>query len=386
VSSWRDASIAGIGRTPYSKRSGRSNLELSIEAIRVALNDAGLQHDDLDGLVTSVVDTSDPSTVAESLGLDTIRYFAATPYGGGGICAAVQEAAAAVVTGAASVVAVYRGMNGRSQLRYGQGYGDVQSVPYMAYSSLYGNLTPAQQLSLNIRRYMHEFGVTSADFGAISVVSRKHASTNPDAYFYQQPITLEDHQSSRWIVEPVLHLLDCCMESDGGIALIVCSSERARDSPHGAIRLAAASQGLSGKARLMMNYYRDTVPRLPEIEIVGANLWRAGLKPSDIDVAILYDNFSPFVMMQLEALGFCGPGEAKDFVREGHIEIGGGLPVNTNGGMLGEAYIHGMNGILEAVRQLRGSAANQVADAHHVLVTAGPGTPASGIVLTNVDA
>jgi acetyl-CoA acetyltransferase len=245
----------------------------------------------------------------------------------------------------------------------------------------FGLVTPAAWVAMFAQRYMYEYGVTSEDFGRISVADRKHAATNPNAWFYGKPITLEEHQASRFIVEP-LRLLDCCQESDGGVAIVVTSEERAGA---GAVKIEAAAQGSSEDQESMTSYYRDDIAALPEMGLVGRQLFRdADLTPADIQTAIIYDHFTPFVLVQLEELGFCSRGEAKEFIKDGNIEIGGGLPINTHGGQLGEAYIHGMNGIAEAVRQLRGTAVNQVESVEHVLVTAGTGVPTSGLILGRV--
>jgi len=241
--------------------------------------------------------------------------------------------------------------------------------------------TPAAWVAMVARRYMHVYGATSEDFGRVAVAVRKHAATNPAAFFYGKPITLEEHQASRWIAEP-LHLLDCCQESDGGVAIVVSSAERAADLPNRPAIITGAAQGSGADQFVMTSYYRDALTGLPEMGLVGDQLWQqSAIAPEDIDVAILYDHFTPFVLLQLEELGFCPRGEARNFIADGAIELGGRLPVNPNGGQLGEAYIHGMNGIAEAVRQVRGTAANQVEDVEHVLVTAGTGVPTSGLVL-----
>jgi acetyl-CoA acetyltransferase len=254
--------------------------------------------------------------------------------------------------------------------------------PWLSWYGPFGLLTPAAWVAMHARRYMHEYGVTNQDFGRIAVVDRKHAATNPDAWFYGRPITLEDHQASRWVVEPVLRLLDCCQESDGGVALVVTSAQRARDLRHAPAYIAAAAQGATFDGELMTSYYRDEISGLPEMGVVADRLWRQSeLTPADISTAFLYDHFTPFVLMQLEELGFCGRGEAKDFATVENLSIGGSLPINTSGGLLGEAYIHGMNGITEAVRQVRGTSYNQIADVEHVLVTSGTGVPTSGLIL-----
>ena len=215
----------------------------------------------------------------------------------------------------------------------------------------------------------------------MAVADRRHAATNPKAHFYGKPITIEDHQNSRMIADP-LRLLDCCQETDGGVAIVVTTPERARDLKHRPAIIAAAAQGSGEDQFTMYSYYRDELG-LPEMGLVGRQLWeQSGLTPADIQTAILYDHFTPYTLLQLEELGFCGKGEAKDFVAGGAIEIGGRLPINTHGGQLGEAYIHGMNGIAEGVRQLRGTSVNQVDGVEHVLVTAGTGVPTSGLILS----
>ncbi len=291
----------------------------------------------------------------------------------------------AVATGISEVVVVYRAFNERSERRFGAGRqgpsGDVPvPVPTNWYAP-FGFVTPASWVAMFARRYMHEYGATSEDFGRVAVADRKHAATNPNAWFYEQPITLEDHQNSRWIVDP-LHLLDCCQESDGGVAIVVTSPERARDLARPPVMICAAAQGASSDQETMTSYYREDIAGLPEMGLVGDQLWsQSGLRPDDIQTAILYDHFTPFVLTQLEELGFCERGEARHFIADGNIEHGGRLPINTNGGQLGEAYIHGMNGIAEGVRQVRGSAVNQVDDVEHVVVTAGTGVATRALIL-----
>jgi acetyl-CoA acetyltransferase len=204
------------------------------------------------------------------------------------------------------------------------------------------------------------------------VVQRAYAATNPNAWFYEKPITLEDHQNSKWIVEPVLRLLDCCQESDGGVAIVVTSLERARDLRQKPVQIVGACQSIPYNVEVISNYYHEDLSRMPEAEGTARRLYaQTGLKPSDMDAAMIYDAFSPQVFMQLEAFGFCGRGEAKDFIAGGEASPGGRLPVNTHGGLTGEAYIHGMNSMAEGVRQIRGSSVNQVKGAERVLVSSG---------------
>ena len=381
------ASIAGIGATEFSKDSGRSELRLAVECVRAALDDAGLSPPEVGGLVTFTMDSNSEIAVARELGMGELTFFSRIPYGGGAACATVQQAALAVAAGAADVVVCYRAFNERSGRRFGQIQAPGRQAPTSpavdnSWSHPSGLITPAATVAMAARRYMHEYGATSEDFGRVAVADRKHAATNPAAWFYGRPISLADHQASRWIVEP-LRLLDCCQESDGGVAIVVTSTGRAAALRQPPVVIAAAAQGSGDDEYVMTSYYRDPLAGLPEMGVVSRQLWaQAGLGPGDIDVAVLYDHFTPFVLVQLEELGFCPRGEARHFIAGGAIEIGGRLPVNPHGGQLGEAYIHGMNGIAEAVRQVRGTAVNQVAGARNVVVTAGTGVPTSGLVLT----
>ncbi|GEB59796.1 lipid-transfer protein [Streptomyces gardneri] len=372
------AAVVGIGATEFSKNSGRSELSLAAEAVRAALDDAGLTPGDVDGLVTFTMDTNPEITVAQAAGIGELSFFSRVHYGGGAACATVQQAALAVAGGVAEVVVCYRAFNERSGRRFGSGV--QQREPSAEGAALgwqlpFGLLTPASWVAMAAQRYLHTYGLTPDAFGHVAVTDRRHAARNPAAYFHGKPITLADHAASRWIVEP-LRLLDCCQETDGGQAIVVTSVERARDLPRPPAVILAAAQGAGRKQEAMTSFYRDELTGLPEMGVVARQLWRtAGLAPADIDVAILYDHFTPFVLMQLEEFGFCGPGEAADFVAADAV------PLNTHGGQLGEAYLHGMNGIAEAVRQLRGTSVNQIPGAARTLVTAGTGVPTSGLIL-----
>ncbi|GAA2361454.1 lipid-transfer protein [Streptomyces cuspidosporus] len=372
------AAIVGIGATEFSKDSGRSELKLAAEAVRAALDDAGLTPADVDGLVTFTMDTSPEITVAQACGIGELSFFSRVHYGGGAACAIVQQAALAVATGVADVVVCYRAFNERSGRRFGSGVQHREPSAEgtaLGWALPFGLLTPASWVAMAARRYLHTYGLSPDVFGHVAVTDRRHAATNPAAYFYGKPITLADHAASRWIVEP-LRLLDCCQETDGGQALVVTGVERARDLPHPPAVVTAAAQGAGRGQEQMTSFYRDDLTGLPEMGVVARQLWRgSGLTPADIDVGILYDHFTPFVLMQLEEFGFCGPGEAPGFVADG------ALPLNTHGGQLGEAYLHGMNGIAEAVRQIRGTSVNQVPQASRALVTAGTGVPTSGLLI-----
>ncbi|MEV6180340.1 lipid-transfer protein [Streptomyces sp. NPDC052015] len=372
------AAIAGIGATEFSKDSGRSELRLAVEAVRAALDDAGLRPADVDGLVTFTMDTSPEITVAQACGMGELSFFSRVHYGGGAACATVQQAALAIATGVAEVVVCYRAFNERSGRRFGSGvrYREPSAEgAALGWTLPFGLLTPASWVAMAAQRYLYAYGLTPEAFGHVAVTARRHAAANPAAYFHGRPITLAEHAASRWIAEP-LRLLDCCQETDGGQALVVTSVERARDLRRAPAVVAAAAQGAGRAQEQMTSFYRDDLTGLPEMGVVARQLWRTcGLAPADIDVGILYDHFTPFVLMQLEEFGFCPPGEAAAYVAEDR------LPLNTHGGQLGEAYLHGMNGIAEAVRQLRGTSVNQVPGAARALVTAGTGVPTSGLVL-----
>ncbi len=374
--------IAGIGATEFSKDSGRTPLKLALECVKDALDDAGIAPEEVDGLATFTMEENEEIAVARGLGIPELKFFGRVHYGGGAACGTVQQAALAVSAGIAEVVVCYRAFNERSGKRFGSAMPSMGNVEAPTnWNVPFGLATPAAWVAMLARRYMHEFGATSEDFGRVAVADRKHAATNPKAWFHGRPITLEEHQASRWICEP-LHLLDCCQESDGGVALVVTSLERARKLGKPAAVIRGAAQGSFREQEMMTSYYREELG-LPEMGLVGRQLWeQSGLRPEDCQTAVIYDHFTPFVLLQLEELGFCGRGEAREFIADGRIELGGALPLNTHGGQLGEAYIHGMNGIAEAVRQIRGTAANPVPDVENVLVTAGTGVPTSGLVLS----
>ena len=292
----------------------------------------------------------------------------------------------AVASGVADVVVCYRAFNERSGHRFGAGVADRPAMPTPRTPSSPGTRRsacsrPACWVAMFAQRYLHATGATTEDFGRVAVADRRHAATNPKAWFYEKPITLEDHQarggsSSRCA---------CSTAARRPTAARPSWSPRSSGpgtSPSRRPSIRAAAQGSWHGQDMMTSYYRDDMARLPEMGLVARQLWEtAGLGPADIQTAILYDHFTPFVLYHLEEFGFCGWGEAKDFVADGNIEIGGRLPINTHGGQLGEAYIHGMNGIAEGVRQVRGTSVNQVAGVEHVVVTAGTGVPTSGLIL-----
>ena len=259
------AAIAGIGQTEFSKESGRSELQLACEAVKAAIDDAGLRPSDVDGMVTFTMDSSDEIEIARNVGIGDLTFFSRVHHGGGAAAGTVVQAAMAVATGTADAVVCYRAFNERSGFRFGgaTARATAETPMFMANYAPFGLLTPAAWVALHAQRYMSTYGVTNEDFGTISVVDRAHAARNPDAWFYERPITIEDHQNSRWVVEPVLRLLDCCQESDGGVAIVVTSAERARDLRQPSAVITAAVQGAAAEGEMMTSYYRDDITGLP---------------------------------------------------------------------------------------------------------------------------
>jgi acetyl-CoA acetyltransferase len=378
------AAIVGIGQTEFSKNSGRSELQLACEAVRAALDDAGLKPSDVDGMTTFTMDSNDEIEVARAVGIGDLTFFSRTPHGGGAAIGVIQQAVMAVATGVAETVVVYRAFNERSGRRYSTGISEGIVTADLIHWSWYlpfGLLTPASWVAMYTQRYMHEYGCTSRDLAQVAVSTRKHAINNPAAFFHGVPLTVEEHQASRWIAEP-LRLFDCCQESDGGCAQIVTTVERARDLKAKGAVVRGVGQAAGADQENMTSFYRPDITFLPEMDLVAKQVYAmSGLRPDDVDAAIIYDAFTPIVMWQLESFGFCKRGEGKDFVKDGALEVGGRLPCNTHGGQLSEAYIHGMNGVNEGVRLIRGTSLNQPAKNDHVLVTAGVGVPTSGMIL-----
>ena len=361
----RDKSaIVGLGYTVQGKVPGRSGMSLCFEATRNALADGGLDVQDIDGIIVQPWPT-DPRvsafSLAEELGIN-LRFGADQQLHGASACAIIQHAAMAVDAGLCNYCLCAFADTSRSS---------PQGVVYQAgtgTNAVYGMFGVAASYALIARRYMHEYGVTSRQFGAVAVTFRKHASLNPIAQM-REPITIEDHQNSRWVVEP-LHLLDCCLVSDGGRALIVTSAERARSLKQPPVYIMGMGQGHPFYDPL----HRQTLTVTGTVESGKTAFAMAGITPKDADVCAIYDSFTFVVPMQLEDLGFCQKGEGGAFVEEGRIALGGELPTNTSGGLLSEVYIQGWVGPHEAVRQLRGDCGErQVPDAEIALVTSSGG-------------
>jgi acetyl-CoA acetyltransferase len=360
------AAIVGIGETEYSKNSGRTELALACEAIKKAADDAGISVDEIDGLVRFDYDAIDEVALTSHAGLQNLRWMSHTGYGGTGGNAVIVHAAAAISAGLATTVVCYRALNERSGRRYGQA--DFRSAlleggGQQSFQAPWGMLVPVHQFGQFARRHMIEYGTTSRQFGEVAVTLRRHASMNPRAMM-RTPITVEDHQASRMIAAP-LRLFDLCIESDGACAVIVTSAERARSHRHPPAWIMGAAQGSGTRALGIV--FRESLA-VPESVHTAKDVYRsAGVEPEEIDAVMIYDHFTPFVIISLEAYGFCKPGEGGPFVESGRIAYDGELPVNTHGGNHSEAYIHGLPHVIEAVRQLRGTSTAQVESAELIL-------------------
>ena len=389
--------IVGVGETEYRPWGGitdRSEFQLACEAILAAAADAGLSPHDLDGFASYANDRNDAPRLAAALGCAELRFSGMVwDGGGGGVCAAVAHAAHAIHAGAASAVAVVRALCQGQFGRFGRIGGRApgrQAVapsvpPAFAYALPMGLLSPAAMCALIVRRHMHEFGTTHRQMGHVAVAARGHAQRNPRAVMHGRPLTLEEHATARLIADP-FRLHDCCLETDGACALILVSAERARDLRRRPVHVLAAAEGGEGAWGASLYTHAAPAPPYPAANLapVARRLWAmAGCGPADIDVAQIYENFTGMVLLALEDLGFCARGEGGPFVEDGKLAgPAGALPLNTAGGNLAEAYVHGLNLVLEGVRQMRGESTCQVRDAELCLVAGGPGVaPTSALVL-----
>ena len=400
----RRAYLVGVGETRYTKWGGitdASEHQLALEAILAAVADAGLAVDDVDGLVSFAADRNDAIFLATDLGLPELR-FAAMVWlpGGGGACAAVADAALAVEAGQAEVVVVYRSLCQGQFHRFGRGPGgsgrSAAHAPSLrravslldaetAFTMPFGMFNPPIAYAMAMRRHMHLFGTTSEQMGEVAATFRAHAGRNPRAVMGGRPMTLEDHQASRMVADP-FRLFDCCLENDGACALVVTTAERAADLAQLPVEVLGSAQGAPagfGHGQYVNVNLPDELYASGGGTAVARRLWEAsGLGPEDVDVAQLYDHFTGLVLMTLEDFGFCGRGEGGLFVDTGALAWpDGDLPSNTHGGSLSEAYIHGLNHVVEGVRQLRGQSTCPVVGAEVCLVTAASGVPTSAVLL-----
>jgi acetyl-CoA acetyltransferase len=372
------AAIVGIGETPFARKLDASETELALRAILAALEDAGIDPSEVDGLASYTLESTDEVEVARSLGVGDVTFFGQVGYGGGAGPACVGLLALALAAGQCRVGVAWRsrkrGSGGRPWAAARQ-----PGIP-AAWTRPYGLLRPVDEIAMLTRRYLHETGATRDHLANVALAVRGMANRNPRAVLHERRLTREEYLAARWISEP-LCLYDNCLETDGALACVLVGAERARDARPPPVWVHAFAQGLPRQMQTMVNYWCDDPLRGPSWTCAEA-LWRhSEFEPKDVKVAQLYDAFTPLVLLSLEGYGFCGRGEGAAFSEGGALELGGRLPVNTSGGGLAEAYVHGFNLINEGVRQLRGASTSQVAGADTCLVTGGEGVPTSALLL-----
>jgi acetyl-CoA acetyltransferase len=380
-----EIALVGVGSSDYYRR-GRSvpltSQDLAIQAIRAALDDAGLSFDDVDGFTYYAGGGGlDTGRLAWTLGIPNIRFSAAISSGGNGSAAAVGMAAAAIQSKHASVVVSVMVLQQAAQ-RFGAVLARQASTPSQDFLTPYGNFAPGHYFAVVARRHMHEYGTTREHLFEVCRQQREYASTRPKAIF-KEPLTHEDYFNARMIADP-LCLYDFTMECDAAAAVVVTSGERARDLRQRPVYLLASAMGAEGRWGEGMSWMGmdDDLFATAGVGAMAKELYgRAGITAADVDVAEFYDHFSVAVLLQLEDYGFCEPGESGPFVAEGNLGLKGRMPVNTHGGHLSEIYIIGMTQVVEAVEQVRGTAVNQVPDAEVALATGGPSHIPVGAIL-----
>ncbi|MGE0797581.1 MAG: acetyl-CoA acetyltransferase [Lautropia sp.] len=382
----RDVCISGVGETRYTRWGGitdRNEFQLACEAVSRAAGDAGIATRELDGLVSFADAPGDMTVLALALGIENLT-FSAMVWGGrgGSACGAVALAEAAVASGKATRVAVVRSLSQGRSRRYGRSF---SARTHTNFNAPFGLFSPPQMLALAVQRYDHDWGLDRDALMEVALVCNAHAQSNPRAVMYGRALTAERYRASRPIAEP-LRLHDCCLETDGACALVVTTARRARDAGAKPVPILAASQyGAKGWSTAYMG--SQNVPSAEygtggQRELARRLYQQAGLTPAGIEVLQVYDHFTGMVPIALEEFGFCEPGQGGRYIRAGEIGMGGRTPMNTAGGSLAEAYVHGLNHVVEGVRQMRGESVNQVAGARTCLVTSGAGImPTSGLIL-----
>ena len=374
--------MVGIGQTALGKGLPDTELSLACQAVSLALDDAGIAPAEVDGLASFTLEHDREVDVARNVGLGDITWFSQVGYGGGAGCGVVGQAAMAVATGQANVVVAWRARK----------RADAASRPWAQVSGRlagnhqwtrpFGLLRPVDEIAMLTRRYMHEYGATRDHLANVALAFRSHANRNPVATMYEKPLTREQYLDARWISEP-LCLFDNCLETDGALAVVVTSAERARDLATTPAYIHAFAQGIPPQHQTMTNFFTDDPLRGPAWAC-AARLWsNADVGSADVKVAQLYDAFSPLIPLSLEGYGFCERGEGGPYTDDGALEWPNGrLPTNTAGGGMSEAYVHGFNLVLEGVRQIRGTSTSQVDGADVSLVTSGEGVPTSALLFT----
>jgi acetyl-CoA acetyltransferase len=374
----RQPVVVGIHALPYSKDIGMTERHSGALAILGALADAGLTAADVDGIVRYVWQPTTEMEMARVLGVRNLRFFGAQDYGGGAGAPTLALACAAIELGIADVVVTWRSRNRASGGR--PWAGQMLAEGQDQFERPFGIVRPADGMALHTRVWMHRYGWTREDFGRVAIAIRERALRNPMAMMYGRPLTMEDYLASRWIAEP-LCLFDNCLETDGALAMILTSAERAADLDlsHRPAYVTGYAMGSGPEAYAMTFFYGDELGVTPA-KYVAPELWRnTGLKPGDIDVVQFYDAFTPQILVSFQEYGFCDDGEGAAYTFSEEAP-----PYNTSGGGLSEAYVHGFNLLVEGVRQVRGTSTDQVPDVTHCLVTSGAVVPTGAVVFSQV--
>lgn len=342
-------------------------------AILGALADAGLTTDDVDGLVRYGWERTTEMEMARNLGVRNLRVFGDVDFGGGAGPVVLGHACEAIELGHADVVVLWRARNRSSAGR--PWAGQLLAEGQDQFERPVGLIRPSDGMALHARVWMHRWGWRSEDFGLVAITQREHAQRNPMALM-QKPMTMDDYLAARMISEP-LRLYDCCLETDGALAMVVTSAARARDLEAAPVYVTGYAMGSGPDCYGMTFYYGDELGSTPA-KYVAPELWRnSGLTPRDIDVCQLYDAFTPQVPISFQEFGFCAEGEAPAYMRSGDAPL-----YNTSGGGLSEAYVHGFNILVEGVRQIRGTSTTQVEGARHCLATGGNVVPTGAVVFS----
>ena len=364
----KNACITGIGETPYTKGAIKSAFELQLESSVLAIADAGITALEIDGVIPIGIVSGTSDEFIENLGIPDLRFSAQIPHGGASPVMALQLAKSILESGVCRHILITFGRNvSASQHKAGSRIHQMQQFHYVTeFEYPIGNVAPAQIYAPMAKRYMELYGVTSSQFAEVAIACREHAILNGRGLM-KKPMTVEDHQNSRMIADP-FRLFDCCLESDGGAAIIVSRADVAIDTPKHRVRIASVAEGHPDSPGSITQ--RPDMTSLGIAKAAKRAFAQAGVTHSDIDVAEIYDCFTYAVIRQLEDLGFCSKGEGPDFIQNGRIRLGGELPVNTHGGLMSQAHVWGLNHIVELVRQLRHEAmAAQVSGAKIGLVT-----------------
>ena len=374
------AAIVGIGETEFSKHLEPTEKALACQAILMALDEAGIDPEEVDGFSSYTMEQTSEVDIVRNIGAREVTFFSQVGYGGGAGPGCVGQLAMAIATGQCRVGVAWRSRKRGSGARpWATEMYARPSVP-ASLCRPFGLLRPVDEVAVLTRRYMHDYGATREHLANVAVAVRKMANRNPRAIMYEREMTREQYMKARWISEP-LCLFDNCLETDGALACVLVSAERARDCRKPPAYLHSFGQGFQGQHQTMANYFCDE-PLTGPSWACAAQLYReSDIRPEDISVAQLYDAFTPLIILSLEGYGFCKKGEGAAFTENGARDLGGRLPVNTSGGGLSEAYVHGFNLINEGVRQIRGESVNQVEDCESCLVTAGEAVPTSAMIL-----